>query len=65
MNNLRFYYSTLGVLLFFVVIGNCLSANQPHREFPSNVHFVENKKQWENFIKYQAERWKETRDVVE
>ncbi len=37
------------------MLGNRLLATQPHREFPSNVHFVENKKQWENFIKYEAE----------
>ncbi|MCX6291840.1 MAG: PKD domain-containing protein [Bacteroidetes bacterium] len=27
----------------------------PPVSFPSNVHFIENKKQWENFIRYEAD----------
>ena len=55
MNNFRFFYSSFLILLCSVVHSNSFSATQPHRDFPSKVQFVENKKQWEDFIKYEAE----------
>ena len=54
MNNFIFF-SLLIVLLLTSVHSKSISPAKPHREFPSKVHFAENKKQWEDFIKYEAD----------
>ena len=55
VNNFSFYTLISFLLLFLIIQNNSVLAEHPHREFPSNVKFVENKNQWDDFIKYEAE----------
>ena len=42
------------VFLCTVVLGGSIFA-ETQRDFPIQVHYIENKNQWESFIKYEAE----------
>ena len=41
-------------MLIFSRSGNLFASPEPPLKFRSKVHFVENKNQWENFIRYEA-----------